>query len=165
MRDHECTVKDLTAPSHGKTANNPTSQGNPEEVVAWRKSTARPFLILFLGGGCSHHHLPFQGAANPAEQSLLASHTDCSQAAWEAEGNPEAPSAQPSGHRNPPMSGWERREAARLAGRLCSLFLAMLLIRSGTLGDSFNLSLSQIQTSTSSYYNIWLHYGIVERLN
>lgn len=130
-----------------------------------QESTARPFLILFLGGGRSHHHLPFQGAAKPAEQSLLVSHTDCSQAPREAEGIPEALSAQPSGCRNPPVSGWERREAAWLAGRLCSLFLAMLLIRSGTLGDSFNLSLSQIQTSTSSYYNIWLHYGIVERLN
>lgn len=63
------------------------------------------------------------------------------------------------------VSGWERRERAWLRIWLCSLFLAMLLIRSGTLGDSFNLSLSQIQTSTSSYYNIWLHYGIVERLN
>lgn len=175
--DHKCTVKDLADLSHGKTANNPTSQGNPEEVVVWRKSPGDLFSSCFGAGGGrgrSHYHLPFQGAANPAEKSLLVFHTECSQPPWEAGRGPATSPAQPSGHRNPPVSvSWGGRGGKECGLRwrrglwvwLCSLFLAMLLIRSGTLGDSFNLSLSQIQTSTSSYYNIWLHYGIVERLN
>lgn len=49
--DHKCTVKDLADLSHGKTANNPTSQGNPEEVVVWRKSPGDLFSSCFGGGG------------------------------------------------------------------------------------------------------------------
>lgn len=131
-------------------------------------------LVFFGGGGHSHYHLPSQGAANPAEKSLLVFHTECSQPPWEAGRGPAASPAQLGGHKNPPMSLCQGGRGGKECGLrwrrglrvwLCSLFLAMLLIRSGTLGDSFNLSLSQIQTSTSSYYNIWLHYGIVERLN
>lgn len=131
-------------------------------------------LILEAGGGRSHYHLPSQGAANPSEKLLLVFPTGCSQPPWEAERCPAASPAQPGGHKKPPVSVCRRGRGGKEHGLrwgrglrvwLCSLSLAMLLIHSGTLGDSFNLSLSQIQTSTSSYYNIWLHYGIVERPN
>lgn len=60
VRDHECTVKDLTALSHGKTANNPTSQGNPEEVVAWRKALRDLFSSCSWGEDVPVTTFPFR---------------------------------------------------------------------------------------------------------
>lgn len=126
------------------------------------------FSPLVFGG----KDIPITTFLYRVRQSLLRNHWLCFvwtaptlPGSWEVQWHPRRAQT-PTRVR---VSGWERREVAWLAVRervwLCSLFLAMLLIRSGTLGDSFNLSLSQIQTSTSSYYNIWLRYGIVERLN
>lgn len=135
------------------------------------ESIRRPFLILFRRG----ENIPITTILYRVQLTLL---RNCclffTQPAPNLPGKMRGPVAFPAHPRNPPMSmcwgGRGRKDHALQCGRglwvwLCNLFLAMLLIHSGTLGDSFNLSLSQIQTSTSSYYNIWLHYGIVERLN
>jgi len=158
----------------GKQANNPSSQGNPEEVVTWRTA---PWELpsSFYGGG---KDVRITTVLCRVQLTLLRNR--ClffTQTAPNLPGKLRKVHGIPSGaqraqkHTHLHVLGWERMEGAWLAvreratGLACSCFLAKLLIRSGTLGDSFNLSLSQIQTSTSSYYNIWLHYGIVERLN
>lgn len=74
VRDHECTVKDLTALSHGKTANNPTSQGNPEEVVAWRKALRDLFSSCSWGEDVPVTTFPFRVQLTLLRNPCLFSH-------------------------------------------------------------------------------------------